>query len=384
MRRPVLHVPGRVLAPVLVLVLSATACGGSEEVAEPTTTTIVDLFGDTSTTTTIGRLAVPGWTSTELPDLWEAVDECVELTEVGAEPLPTEGPRTVIVESGDSLGKIAKRFDRTVDQFMRANGISDPNLLRIGQVLVVPRRQAAAEVEATDGPTILVEPVYCEIDTGVPAFGPDGVQIGGPGMIEVFADWKRIEGPREAPRVNGRLRGLMIASVRTFVDDVVPLIERHGYPCRDATNNRCVWMQHRWEVLLATDDHLSVRDTVRRLLPGASAVQAEVRAETFDLSTGLPIHVKELFDLETEWLEALSTAAVGRLADQPWTDERRVEGAGPEVENFSRFNLTPGGLVLAFAPGSIGGSGSHTVSITIPYRILDGYWLPGGPVSLLD
>ena len=92
----------------------------------------------------------------------------------------------------------------------------------------------------------------------------------------MFADWKRIEGPREAPRVNGRLRGLMIASVRTFVDDVVPLIERHGYPCRDATNNRCVWMQHRWEVLLATDDHLSVRDTVRRLLPGASAVQAEI------------------------------------------------------------------------------------------------------------
>ena len=384
MRRPVLPAPVRVLVPALALALASTACGGSDEVAEPTTTTIVDLFGDTSTTTTIGRLAVPGWTSTELPDLWEDVDECVELTEVGAEPLPTEGPRTVIVESGDSLGKIAKRFDRTVDQFMRANGISDPNLLRIGQVLVVPRRQAAAEVEATDGPTILVEPVYCEIDTGVPAFGPGGVQIGGPGMIEVFADWKRIEGPREAPRVNGRLRGLMIASVRTFVDDVVPLIERHGYPCRDATNNRCVWMQHRWEVLLATDDHLSVRDTVRRLLPGAAAVEAEVRAETFDLSSGFPLRIEDLFDPETGWLGALSAAAVERLADQPWTDERRVEGAGPESENFSRFNLTPGGLMLAFAPGSIGGSGSHTVSITIPYRILDGYWQPGGPVSLLD
>ena len=384
MRRPVLPVPGRVLAPVLVLVLSATACGGSDEVAEPATTTIVDLFGDTSTTTTIGRLAVPGWTFTELPDLWEAVGECVDLTEVGAEPLPTEGPRTVVVESGDSLGKIAKRFDRTVDQFMRANGISDPNLLKVGQVLIVPRQQAAAEVEATDGPAILIEPVYCEIDTGVPAFGPDGAQIGGPGMIEVFADWKRIEGPREAPRVNGRLRGLMIASVQTFVDDVVPLIERHGYPCRDAANNRCVWMQHQWKVLLATDDHLSVRDTVRRLLPGASAVESEVRAETFDLSTGLPLRIGDLFDPETGWLEALSAAAVERLVDQPWTDERRVAGAGPEPENFRRFNLTRGGLVLGFAPGTIGGSGSHTVSITIPYRILDGYWQPGGPVSLLD
>jgi hypothetical protein len=61
-----------------------------------------------------------------------------------------------------------------------------------------------------------------------------------------------------------------------------------------------------------------------------------------------------------------------------------VAGAGPEPENFRRFNLTRGGLVLGFAPGTIGGSGSHTVSITIPYRILDGYWQPGGPVSLLD
>ncbi len=121
-------------------------------------------------------------------------------------------------------------------------------------------------------------------------------------------------------------------------------------------------MQHRWEVLLATDDHLSVRDTVRRLLPGAAAVEAEVRAETFDLSIGLPLRIEDLFDPETGWLGALSAAAVERLADQPWTDERRVEGAGPESENFSRFNLTPGGLVLAFAPGSIGGSGSHTVS----------------------
>jgi hypothetical protein len=165
---------------------------------------------------------------------------------------------------------------------------------------------------------------------------------------------------------------------------VVPLIERHGYPCRDGTNSRCVWLQHRWEVLLATDDHLSVRDTVRRLLPGAVAVESEVRSETFDLATGLPLLVEDLFEPGTDWLAALSTAAVERLADQPWTDERRVVGAGPEMANFERFNLTPGGLVLAFAPGTIGGSGSHTVSITIPYRVLNGFWLPGGPVSRLD
>ena len=75
------------------------------------TTTVVDLFGDTSTTTTIGKLVVPGWMPTNLPNLVVAADECVDLAEIGADPLPEEGPRTVTVESGDSLGKIAKRYD---------------------------------------------------------------------------------------------------------------------------------------------------------------------------------------------------------------------------------------------------------------------------------
>ncbi len=59
----------------------------------------------------------------------------------------------------------------------------------------------------------------------------------------------------------------------------------------------------------------------------SAAVEAEVRAETFDLSIGLPLRIEDLFDPETGWLEALSAAAVERLVDQPWTDERRVAGA---------------------------------------------------------
>ena len=266
---------------------------------------------------------------------------------------------------------------------MRANGITDPNRLQVGQVLVVPRKRTE-EVETVDGPAIVVEPVYCAIDTGVAAFGPDGQQVGGPGIIEVYADWKRVEGPRAAPRVNGRLRGLIVASVEAFLDEVVPLVERYGYSCRDATNNRCTWLQHRSEVLLATDNYFSVRDTVRRLLPGAVAAESEILAETFDLATGLPVLLDELFDPETDWVPALSAAAIERLANQPWTDERRVVGAGPDAANFERFNLTHGGLVLSFTPGTIGGSGSHTVSITIPYRALEGFWLPDGPVSLLE
>ena len=379
--------PFRVAAPTggigLLLVVAVSACGGGGGAAPPATT-VGELFAGSATTTTVGGLSVAGWTHRDLPEMRTALDACVASVDVrGASTDEEEGPRTVIVESGDSLGKIAARFDRTVDQFMRANGISDPNRLQIGQILVVPAQRIETEPEY-DGPTVLLEPVYCEVDTGVPAFGPDGAQIGGPGIIEVFADWKRLEGPDEAPRVNGRIRGLVQASVGGFVEDVAEEVERHGFACRDGSHGRCAWLQHRQEVLLATDELFSVRDVVRRLMPGASAVEEEIRTETFDLETGRPITVAELFDPMTDWVAAVSIEAISRLAREPWTDERRVVGASSESGNFERFNLTHGGLVLSFAPGSIGGHGSNTVSITIPYRSLDGFWAEDGPVSRIE
>ena len=279
-------------------------CGGSDE-AEPAPTTVGELFAGSTATTTVEGPAVPGWKHRELPEMRTALEACVALVDVRSSTAgDEEGSRTVIVESGDSLGKIAARFDRTVDQFMKANGISDPNLLQVGQVLVVPAQRIETELEV-EGPTVLIEPVYCEVDTGVTAFGPDGVQIGGPGIIEVFADWKRLEGPDEAPRINGRLRGLVQASVGSFVADVADEVERFGFACRDGSHARCAWLQHRPEVLLATEDLFSVRDVVRRLMPGASAVDEEIRTETFDVATGRPITVAELFDPMTDWVAAV-------------------------------------------------------------------------------
>ena len=43
----------------------------------------------------------------------------------------------MLVEVGDSLSKIAKQYDTTVDDLMVTNDITDPNLLLVGQELVV-------------------------------------------------------------------------------------------------------------------------------------------------------------------------------------------------------------------------------------------------------
>ena len=371
----------RLLVLVIAAAFPASACGAEEEPAA-TPTTYPNLFGDGPSTTTVPPLKVPGWTSRELPELRAEAERCASDADIQPVEMPEDGPPTVVVEPGDTLGEIAKRFDRTVEEFMRANGIDDPNKLAVGQQLVVPHKRSE-ELEVAGGPTILYMDLTCEIDVRVAAFGPDGQPIGGAGVIEVFIRWLRIEGPREAPKVNGRLRGLVQADAVAFLGDVVDAVEQNGYACRASFDGRCMWLQQEYQVMLVTEDYLSVRNTLRRLMPGAVGDASEIRAETFDLSTGRPIAIGDLFDPATDWVPALSAAAIERLGNEPWTDDRRFTGAGPQAANFTRFNLTAGGLVLSFPPLTVGGSGTNTLSVTVPYRTLDGYWAPDGPVPMI-
>ena len=371
----------RLLVLVIAAAFPASACGAEEEPAA-TPTTYPTLFGDGPSTTTVPPLKVPGWTSRELPELRAEAERCASDADIQPVEMPEDGPPTVVVEPGDTLGEIAKRFDLTVEEFMRANGIDDPNKLAVGQQLVVPHKRSE-ELEVAGGPTILYMDLTCEIDVRVAAFGPDGQPIGGAGVIEVFIRWLRIEGPREAPKVNGRLRGLVQADAVAFLGDVVDAVEQNGYACRTSFDGRCMWLQQEYQVMLVTEDYLSVRNTLRRLMPGAVGDASEIRAETFDLSTGRPIAIGDLFNPATDWVPALSAAAIERLGKEPWTDDRRFTGAGPQAANFTRFNLTAGGLVLSFPPLTVGGSGTNTLSVTVPYRTLDGYWAPDGPVPMI-
>jgi LysM repeat protein len=60
-----------------------------------------------------------------------------------ATPLPTATPTPTpptiyIVQAGDTLKKIARKFDVTVLDLIEVNGITDPNSLQIGQELIIP------------------------------------------------------------------------------------------------------------------------------------------------------------------------------------------------------------------------------------------------------
>ena len=54
-------------------------------------------------------------------------------------PIPEPTPVVYVIKSGDTLSKIARSFDLTVEQLLEANpGITDPNRIAVGDELVIP------------------------------------------------------------------------------------------------------------------------------------------------------------------------------------------------------------------------------------------------------
>ena len=134
-----------ILLPLLVLAVVATACGGSDDgpiVVQTTTTGMFvtttaassDYSPATTTTPTVATTLVAVATTTGPP----------ATTTVAA----ADVPESVTVEKGDSLSKIAKRYGTTVDALVRINGLCDANQIFVGQVVVLEDPEAGADADA--------------------------------------------------------------------------------------------------------------------------------------------------------------------------------------------------------------------------------------------
>ena len=69
-------------------------------------------------------------------------------------PVPAQAAG-YLVRPGDTLGAIAKGHGVSIRSLARANGISNPNLVRIGQYLVIPTRTRVFQYHVRWGDTLI-------------------------------------------------------------------------------------------------------------------------------------------------------------------------------------------------------------------------------------
>ena len=135
--------------------LTFSACGGGDEepilvpaTMPPTTTTFVDLSTTVPMTTT--TYAAP---ATIVPVLVETSTT----TTIVVEPEETKSG-SVTVAAGDSLSEIAKANGTTSEKLARINGICDANSIYVGQVIMLsdPEKEGEVEADTTEELTITV------------------------------------------------------------------------------------------------------------------------------------------------------------------------------------------------------------------------------------
>jgi len=116
--------------------ITSTATPTDTPTATPTITSTVTLTDTPTATPTITSTATPTDTPTVTPT---GVPPTLTPTSTPA-PTVTPGPcaYTYVVRFGDTLWSIARRFGTTVQAIVQANGIINPNYIWVGQVLCIP------------------------------------------------------------------------------------------------------------------------------------------------------------------------------------------------------------------------------------------------------
>ena len=92
------------------------------------------------------------------------------LTGVIQPAVAQDGATTYTVVAGDTLGAIASQFGTTISALTAANGLADPNALRVGQELIIPPPAPAEEAVAGDAAAAVSPSTPAEIQA--PAYVP--------------------------------------------------------------------------------------------------------------------------------------------------------------------------------------------------------------------
>ncbi len=109
-----------------------------------------------------------------------ATEEAASTPHAPAAAAPTPPPAQLVytVQAGDALGVIAQAYDVSIEDLMVANGITDPNMLYVGQVLIIPVGGLAAPTAAAPFESSpIVTPLFTPLPTLTPS-GPPLVEIG--------------------------------------------------------------------------------------------------------------------------------------------------------------------------------------------------------------
>lgn len=101
----------------------------------------------------------------------------------------------------------------------------------------------------------------------------------------------------------------------------------------------------------------------------------------YDLGQGRELALADLFLPNADYLYVISQYCIAELSKQPFFEGPFTEGAQPTPENYSRWNITPDGLMITFDDYQVGPHAAGPQVVTVPYSQLKEIANPEGPLG---
>jgi hypothetical protein len=131
-----------------------------------------------------------------------------------------------------------------------------------------------------------------------------------------------------------------------------------------------------YEIMDADKDFISLLFSFNSYLGGAHP-NTNTKSFNYDLNRDSPVKLADLFTPGSNYLNVISGYSIGELKKIETTSQ--VEsGAGPKIENFHSWNITPFGLQITFDAYQVGPYAVGPHEVVIPYSVLKPIIRPDG------
>ena len=122
-----------------------------------------------------------------------------------------------------------------------------------------------------------------------------------------------------------------------------------------------------YEVTAADKDFISVLFSFYEYLGGAHP-NTTTESFNYDLNRNAPLSLADLFTPNSNYLKVISDYTIKELKLD--TVSGVENGAGPKIENFHSWNITPAGLKITFDPYQVGPYAAGAHEVVVPYSVL--------------
>ncbi len=141
------------------------------------------------------------------------------------------------------------------------------------------------------------------------------------------------------------------------------------------------FMEAKYQVIHGSDGLLSIRFTIADYWSGAAHPNSYSMVLNFNLITGQPLALKDLFLPGAGYLQTIADFCA---ADLQKRDRLGFpEGVAPKAENFQNWAIADQGLIFYFDPYQVAAYAMGPQKVSIPYSALKPILNPTGPLAPL-